>query len=84
MTAAIPSLFRPGRNCYRAARAQRAALLVDGEAYFRAFAHAALRATRSIVIVAWDFHSHTRLHLNEAGIPELLGDFLNLDRKSVV
>ena len=77
MTAAIPSLFRPGRNCYRAARAQRAALLVDGEAYFRAFAHAALRATRSIVIVAWDFHSHTRLHLNEAGIPELLGDFLN-------
>jgi len=77
MTAAIPSLFQPGRNCYRAAGAQRAALLVDGEAYFRAFAHAALRATRSIVVVAWDFHSHTRLHLNEPGIPDLLGEFLN-------
>jgi phospholipase D1/2 len=77
MTAAIPTLFRPGGNCYRAAHAQRAALLVNGEAYFRAFAHAALRATRSIIVVAWDFHSHTRLHLNEAGIPDLLGDFLN-------
>jgi phospholipase D1/2 len=75
--AAVPSLFQPGRNCYRAARARRAALLVDGEAYFRAFAHAALRATESIVVVAWDFHSQTRLHLGEAGVPDLLGDFLN-------
>jgi phospholipase D1/2 len=77
MTANVPSLFRPGRNCYRSARAERAALLVDGEAYYRAFAHAALRATRSIVVVAWDFHSQMRLHLNEAGVPDLLGDFLN-------
>jgi len=77
MAADTRSLFQPGRNCYRAARALRAALLVDGEAYFRAFAHAALRATQSIVLVAWDFHSKTRLHLNEAGVPDLLGDFLN-------
>jgi phospholipase D1/2 len=72
-----PSLFQPGRNCYRAAHALRAALLIDGEAYFRAFAHAALRATQSIVLVAWDFHSQTRLHLGEVGVPDLLGDFLN-------
>jgi phospholipase D1/2 len=77
MAADTRSLFQPGRNCYRSAHALRAALLVDGEAYFRAFAHAALRATQSIVLVAWDFHSRTRLHLNEAGIPDLLGDFLN-------
>ena len=44
MAAQLSSLFKPGRNCYRLARAQRAALLVDGEAYFRAFAEAALRA----------------------------------------
>lgn len=75
--AEIASLFEPGQNCYRTSLARRAALLVDGDAYFRAFAHAALRATHSIVIVAWDFHSQTRLHLNEAGIPDLLGDFLN-------
>ena len=77
MAADFPSLFQPGRNCYRTARARRAALLVDGEAYFRAFAHAALRATESIVVVAWDFHTQTRLHLGEAGVPDLLGDFLN-------
>ena len=77
MAADVHSLFQPGRNCYRAAHSQRAALLVDGEAYFRALAHAALRATQSIVLIAWDFHSQTRLHLNEAGVPDLLGDFLN-------
>jgi phosphatidylserine/phosphatidylglycerophosphate/cardiolipin synthase-like enzyme len=50
---------------------------VDGEAYFRAFAQAALRATQSIVILGWDFHSQTRLHLCQDGVPDLLGDFLN-------
>ena len=77
MAADSPALFRPGQNCYRVARAHRAALLIDGEAYFRAFAAAALRATHSIVIVAWDFHSQTRLHSSEEGVPEQLGDFLN-------
>ena len=76
MAADSPSLFRPGRNCYRVARAHRAALLIDSEAYFRAFAAVALRATHSIVIVAWDFHSQTRLHLNEESVPDRLGDFL--------
>ncbi len=71
------TLFKPGRNCYRAVRCDRAALLIDGAAYFRAFAQAALRATRSIVIVGWDFHSQTRLHLDMQGVPDLLGDFLN-------
>jgi phosphatidylserine/phosphatidylglycerophosphate/cardiolipin synthase-like enzyme/uncharacterized membrane protein YdjX (TVP38/TMEM64 family) len=74
---ARPSLFIPGHNCQSVARAARAALLIDGEAYFKAFARAALRATRSIVIVGWDFHSRTRLHLEQEGIPDLLGDFLN-------
>jgi len=78
LIAAQPNtLFKPGRNCYRATSARRAALLVDGDAYFRAFAHAALRARHSIIIVGWDFHSQTRLHLNAPGVPDLLGDFLN-------
>ena len=72
-----PSLFRPGTNCQRVARARRAALLIDGEAYFRAFAHAALRAQSSIVLVGWDFHTQARLHLNLGGVPDLLGDFLH-------
>jgi phospholipase D1/2 len=71
------SLFVAGRNCYRAAHAHRVALIVDGDAYFQAFVNAALRATRSIVIVGWDFHSRTRLHHGIEGVPEMLGDFLN-------
>jgi phosphatidylserine/phosphatidylglycerophosphate/cardiolipin synthase-like enzyme len=77
MAAEPITLFQPGRNCYRTALAQRAALLVDGEEYFRAFAHAALRARHSIVIIGWDFHSRTRLHVDLPGVPDLLGDFLN-------
>jgi phospholipase D1/2 len=77
MAAESISLFEPGRNCYQVARARRAALLIDAEAYFRAFAHAALHARSSIVLLGWDFHSQTRLHLNLAGVPDLLGDFLN-------
>ena len=77
MAANKESLFTPGLNCQRVVRAQRAALLIDGEAYFRAFAHAALRAKSSIVLLGWDFHSQTRLHLNLAEVPDLLGDFLH-------
>ncbi len=76
-TRARATLFRPGHNCRRIAHAGRAALLIDAEAYFRAFAQAALRARRSIVIVGWDFHSATRLHLGKRGVPDVLGDFLN-------
>jgi phospholipase D1/2 len=74
--AAVP-LLRPGQNCQRVARAGRAALLIDADAYFSAFARAALRARHSIVIVGWDFHSGTRLHLGKRHIPDVLGDFLN-------
>jgi phospholipase D1/2 len=74
--AAVP-LLRPRLNCQRVARAGRAALLIDADAYFGAFARAALRARRSIVIVGWDFHSATRLHLGKRHIPDALGEFLN-------
>ncbi|HEU4626436.1 MAG TPA: VTT domain-containing protein [Steroidobacteraceae bacterium] len=71
------SLFVPGVNCWRVARANRISLIVDGEAYFKAFAQAALRAERTIDIVGWDFHSRTQLHHCIPGVPEHLGDFLN-------
>ena len=62
------------------ARAGRVALLVDAAAYYSAFYQAALRARRSITILAWDFNSQTRLHFDpvpKGGPPPLLGDFLN-------
>src|SRR5687768_7099233 len=55
------SLFQPGRNCWRVESARRAAFIVDGDNYFRAFVEAARKAKRSILISGWDFHSRTRL-----------------------
>ncbi|TAK80395.1 MAG: phospholipase [Betaproteobacteria bacterium] len=79
-SASSDSLLRPGDNCCAVARAERVALLVDAEAYFRAFHQAALRARRSITILAWDFNSRTKLHFDpvpEGAPPALLGEFLN-------
>jgi phosphatidylserine/phosphatidylglycerophosphate/cardiolipin synthase-like enzyme/uncharacterized membrane protein YdjX (TVP38/TMEM64 family) len=68
-----------GRNCWRIARAERVAFLIDGEAYFAAFRAAAERAQRSILIVGWDVDSRaTLLHGNDAGdLPAMLGEFLD-------
>ena len=78
-SARIETLFEPGRNCWGVARADRAAFLIDADNYFSAFAKAAMRATRSIVILAWDFDSRTILSTERqpGGPPVLLGDFLN-------
>ncbi|MGE5469803.1 MAG: VTT domain-containing protein [Bacteroidota bacterium] len=78
--ASVASIFEPGRNCCTVARAERVALLVDADAYFRAFMQAAERAKQSILILAWDFSSATRLHFDDTprhGPPARLGDFLN-------
>ena len=74
------TLLRPGYNCWQVAAADRVALLVDAKDYFEAFYHAALKAERSIVVLAWDFNSRTRLHFDpvpKGGPPAELGDFLN-------
>jgi phospholipase D1/2 len=75
----VTSIFEPGRNCWRLAHADRAAFIIDADAYFKAFVAAAEQAQRSILIAGWDFHSRTRLLCDEAGRNcELeLGDFLN-------
>lgn len=71
-------LLRPGRNCWRLARAQRVGLLVDAAAYFAALRAAALRARRHILIVGWDIDSRTKLVPGppDDGWPEPLGLFL--------
>ena len=74
------SILRPGHNACAVARAERISVLIDAEAYFRAFYHAALRAKRSITILGWDFNSQTRLHhdpVPKDGPPAVLGEFLN-------
>ena len=71
------SIFEPGRNCWRLAHADRAAFIIDADAYFKAFVAAAELAQRSILIVGWDFHSRTRLIWDDGPRDVELGAFLN-------
>lgn len=72
-------ILRPGRNCWRIARAGRAALLIDGAAYFSALRAAAARARRSIFVLGWDVDSRVSLAPQGArdGLPQQLGAFLD-------
>jgi len=72
-------LLRPGRNCWRIERASRFALLIDGDAYFRAVRTAILKARHSVFILSWDIDSRTVMAPDGAndGYPEPLGDFLH-------
>lgn len=69
----------PGRNCWRLESVERAAFLIDGEAYFHAFRDAALQAKHSIMIVGWDLDTRTDLIRgtgNGCSFPTKLGEFL--------
>lgn len=70
-------LLDPGRNCWRVERAERASVIVDADAYFRAAREAMLRAERQILLVGWDFDARVRLvdRGNDEG-PETLGAFV--------
>jgi len=54
-------ILRPGRTVWRIEQAHRAAVLVDGAAFFAAVRAAFLKARRSIFVVGWDIDSRTRL-----------------------
>ncbi len=67
-------ILSPGWNCWRTARTDRAAFLVDGCAYFAALSRALEGARRSIMIVGWDFDG--RIRLDPERDTETLGDRL--------
>ncbi|MFN3548383.1 MAG: phospholipase D-like domain-containing protein [Mesorhizobium sp.] len=66
-------ILRPGRNCWKIARARRAAVLVDGAEYFAALEKALRTASRSVMILGWDFDGRIRLRpdVEEAESPPL-------------
>jgi phosphatidylserine/phosphatidylglycerophosphate/cardiolipin synthase-like enzyme len=55
------TVFRPGETCWRTARAERAAFLIDNEAYFTAVFDALHKARRSILLLGWGFDPRTRM-----------------------
>ena len=78
----MPSLFQPGRNCWRVEQAERAAFLIDAEDYYRAFYDAIAQARYSVHILGWDIDSRVDLlrvqkpsHTSESP-PTILGELL--------
>lgn len=74
------NILTPGRNCWRTARASRLSVLVDADAYYRAFADAARQAQRQIIILGWDIDSRvelTRPDDPDDPLPNRLGPFLD-------
>jgi phosphatidylserine/phosphatidylglycerophosphate/cardiolipin synthase-like enzyme/uncharacterized membrane protein YdjX (TVP38/TMEM64 family) len=81
-TGTAPStIFRTGRNAWRVARAERAAVLIDAANYFGTLRKALLKAQRTIYIIGWDVDSRTPL-VGPSGepdddLPRELGPFLS-------
>jgi phosphatidylserine/phosphatidylglycerophosphate/cardiolipin synthase-like enzyme len=55
------TLLIPGETCWRTETADRVAVLVDNEAYFKALTDALPKARRSILILGWAFDPRTRM-----------------------
>lgn len=73
------SILKPGYNCWRIERTRRAAFVVDGAAYFKAFREAAARARHTVLMLGWDIDSRVPLVRDEDAdkLPNRLCDFLN-------
>ncbi len=75
------SLLRKNRNVWRVERAGRAAMLVDGAAYFAALRESLLKAKHCIYIAGWDIDSRMRLvgasGKPDDGLPDTLAEFLS-------
>ena len=67
-------LFEPGRNCWKIARADRVAVIVDACTYYRIIRRAMIAAEQRILIIGWDFDPRIRLMPGQSD--ETLGGFL--------
>ena len=70
----------PGETCWRSARADRMAVIIDAAPYFAHLKAAILQARHSILLVGWDFD--TRIELDRGGrpdpaVPNRIGSLLN-------
>ena len=70
-------MLKPGSNCWRIERADRACVIVDAADYFHHAREAMLAAKQQILLIGWDFD--TRIHLDDAEdeAPASLGAFIS-------
>ncbi len=77
------SVLVEGRTCWRRARAERFALIVDAARYFASLKAAMIRAERQVLLIGWDFDTRIRLNGGEDARPsgehwpDRLGAFIN-------
>ena len=55
------TILKPGDNCWRMEHADRAAFIVDGAEFVRAFRETVKNAKRAVLIMAWDIDSRIDL-----------------------
>ncbi|MEB3982018.1 phospholipase D-like domain-containing protein [Mycobacterium sp. 663a-19] len=71
-------LLIPGQTCWRTARADRFACIIDAADYFRHVKAAMLRARRRIMLIGWDFDTRMTFERGATTLPgpNQLGAFL--------
>ncbi|MAM35267.1 MAG: phospholipase [Micavibrio sp.] len=55
------TFYKEGRNCWQKGRADKAAILIDCAAYYRALYHALSNAEHSVFILGWDIDGRIEL-----------------------
>ncbi|ANW05507.1 phospholipase [Bradyrhizobium icense] len=68
-------VLKPGRNCWRIARADKVAVLIDSSDYYARLEQALRQAKRSILIIGWAFDGRVKLCPDRDDCPPLR-DFL--------
>ncbi len=58
----MSNIFKPGKNCWRVEHADRSAVLIDGENYFRAVRKSLAQARQRIMLLGWDFDERVEMH----------------------
>jgi phosphatidylserine/phosphatidylglycerophosphate/cardiolipin synthase-like enzyme len=62
-------LLTPGQTCWRVARADQFACIIDGADYFRHVKAALLRAQKRIVLIGWDFDARMPFERGATTLP---------------
>ncbi len=72
------AILRPGATCWKVARANRMAVIIDAATYFVHLKQAILAARHSVLLVGWDFDTRIALTPGEEddGLPDRLGPLI--------
>lgn len=71
-------ILQPGETCWRVEHANRAAIVIDAQDYFRAVKEAMLEAQHTVMLIGWDFDMRIKFEPDGPTLegPNTLGPFL--------